>query len=303
MLLCGSSLALACAVDNRPGRVVKPSENDESGDPSGKVSAGSAGASDQLPGGSVPAATGEGPPNPALSLNGGGGASGNNGTAGSASMMMAGSGASGSPSQGTSGASSSGATGSGNIDPGETEAVGGCFNQLLSNGGFDRGHAGWGEISEAVHDVIIRRDASLLLQAGVTPQSGDYLAWIGGIRNGDFQFFESTLTQEVAVPAETLSLTFSGYYWVSQPELGRMPSDAAVLEIEDPDPNGYALWQLEWFDDQDVSQGWVPFEATTLDVARFAGKTVQIKAYARPNANGTLSVWLDSLRFEARCAR
>jgi len=70
-----------------------------------------------------------------------------------------------------------------------------------------------------------------------------------------------------------------------------------------PGDTGHALWQVELFEEQDVSDGWVPFEVTTLDVAQFAGQTVQIKADSRPNGNGTMSVWLDSLRLEARCPR
>jgi hypothetical protein len=38
-------------------------------------------------------------------------------------------------------------------------------------------------------------------------------------------------------------------------------------------------------------------------MARYAGKTVQVQTFNVPNAAGTLSVWLDSLRLEARCPR
>jgi hypothetical protein len=302
MLVCGCSVALACAIDNRPGSIVEtPGGNGASG--ADGMPGGSAGSSDEMPGavpdGSAPngegaggAAAGDGTPDPALALNGGGGASGS-----SAAMI----GSSGS------GPGASGASGAGNfIIPGETEVIGGCFNQLLANAGFERGHTAWMETSEAVHDVIVHRDASLLLQAGVAPQAGDYLAWIGGIPNGDFLMYHSTLLQTVPIPAETTSLTLSGYYWVSQPEMGGMQVDWAVLEAEDPDPNVTGLWVVKRFDNQtnNNSNGWVRFEETLLDnVSALAGKTLTVRANSIPNGNGTLSMWLDSLRLEARCPR
>jgi hypothetical protein len=306
-LICACSLSLACAIDSRPGNIVTETRgNGEAGDQN--VLPGSAGSSNALPGdpggsplnaaGSSGTNNGDGP-NPVVPLNAGGaagtGVAGSNGSdaAGAAMMMGTGPGA-------------SGAAGSGSGDPGETEAIGGCFNQLLANGGFDRGHEGWSELSEAVHDVIVRRDASLLVQAGMTPHDGDYLAWIGGIPNGDFRMFHSTMQQTVAIPAEAVSLTLSGYYWVSQPEPNGANVDWAVLEAEDPDPNVSALWVIERFDkDSDNnSNGWVHFEVTTLDPPLVAaGKTVTIRANSIPDGNGTLSLWLDSLRLEARCPR
>jgi hypothetical protein len=304
LLVCGCSLAFACAIDNRSGNIVAPPSGDgESG--ASNLPSGSAGASNDLPGavpeGSVPNTAGAGgresggsTPELAPPLNGGGGVSGS-GDAGSASML----GSSGS------GTGPAGAAGTG-TDPGETEVIGGCFNQLLANAGFERGHTRWTETSEAVHDVIVRRDTPLLTAAGVTPQAGDYLAWIGGIPNGDFLMYESTLLQTVSIPAEVVSLTLSGYYWVSQPEMGGMQVDWAVLEAEDPDPNVTTLWVVKRFDNEtnNNSNGWVHFEETLLDnVSALASKTLTVRAKAIPNGNGTLSLWLDSLRLEARCTR
>jgi len=301
LLVCGCSLAFACAIDNRSGNIVAPPSGDgESG--ASNLPSGSAGASNDLPGavpeGSIPSTAGAGgrerggsTPELALPLNGGGGISGS-GDAGSASML----GSSGS------GTGPAGAAGTG-TDPGETELVGGCFNQLLANAGFERGHTGWSETSEAVHDVIVHRDDSLLVQAGVTPQAGDYLAWIGGIPSGDFRMYHTTLLQTVAIPAEVVSLTLSGYYWVSQGELGHLPMmDWAVLETEDPDPNATGLYLVQRFSEENTN-GWVHFEETTLDVSLLAGKTLTLRANSIPNGNGTLSLWLDSLRLEARCTR
>jgi len=189
----------------------------------------------------------------------------------------------------------------------EPEVIGGCFNQLLANGGFDAGHAAWQEVAP-VRDVIVGRDHPALVAAGVTPQSGDYLAWIGGVANGDFEMYETTLSQDVAIPAETLSLTLSGYVWVAQSDLGEMPSDWAVLEFSDPqapldDPYNGLRWQVLLWSDESVTTGWTYFEVQRTEVELIRGRTLSLTGSARPAANGTLNVWLDSLRLEARCER
>ncbi|MEY2935462.1 MAG: hypothetical protein RL033_6211, partial [Pseudomonadota bacterium] len=121
---------------------------------------------------------------------------------------------------------------------------------------------------------------------------------------GDFTMYPTRLEQQVAVPAEAVSLTFSGYVWAAQSDLGQPAPvvDWAILEVPDPDPDSRYLWRVQYFEDT-VTQGWTYFESTETDMARYAGKTVQIQTFNVPNAGGTLSVWLDSLRLEARCPR
>lgn len=209
------------------------------------------------------------------------------------------------PGQGAAGAGGS-MPGSGAMPPPvvtEPEVVGGCFNQLLHNGDFERGHEGWTEITE-LRDIIVWRDHPDLASTGVPPQAGNYLAWIGGIPNGDFTTYPTRLEQQVAVPAEAVSLTFSGYMWAAQSDLGEPPPvvDWAILEVPDPDPESRYLWRVQYFEDT-VTNGWTYFESTETDMARYAGKTVQVQTFSVPNAGGTLSVWLDSLRLEARCPR
>jgi hypothetical protein len=81
-----------------------------------------------------------------------------------------------------------------------------------------------------------------------------------------------------------------------------MPFDWAVLELSDPDPNSSFIWQVHLWNDDELTSGWTYFEVTlSEEVFRLAGKTVPLLADSRPNGGGTLSVWLDSLRLEARC--
>lgn len=183
----------------------------------------------------------------------------------------------------------------------EPEVTGGCFNQLLQNGDFERGSEGWTELSE-VRDLIVWNGHGALASSGVTAQAGNYLAWIGGVPSGDFTMYRTRLTQQVAIPADTIALTFSGYVWAAQPEPGQQNPDWAILELADPAPDSTYLWRVQYFEESNTG-GWVRFEETWTDVARFAGKTVPVQVHNTPNGNGLLSVWLDSLRIEARCPR
>ena len=302
---CGLGLAVACSVDSRPGAIaMNPGENTESADLPNRAAGGSAGAISSVttPGDAQTVADGthDGQPPDPLPLGvtgnapGSGGASGNGAFAANAAAGASGSGA------GMVGEApgSGGTSGVPEGDPGETEPLGGCFQQLLPNASFERGHVAWTETAD-VRDVIVRADHPALAGTGVSPQSGNYLAWVGGVANGDFAMYQTTLRQEVAVPAEATSLTFSGYAWVSQPDLGEPLTDWAVLQVEDPNPASNGIWLIQRWDDQSVTQGWQHFEVVTTDatiLSRLAGHTVPVTTFAVPNGSGTLSVWLDSLR-------
>lgn len=285
--------ALACAVDDRPAPGVSEGEPSESE----RVAGGLGGSN---PGGGAPGYGSGG----ASGSDGSGGAAG--GVDGSGNGNGAGTGGAGTGGSvagglgGSSGGTASGGSGGVAVTPSAL-----CGEQLLTNGDFDLGRTGWEETWE-VRETVVSRTDPLLVGAGVTPQSGDYVAWLGGIDNGEFgEKYFSRITAMVTIPEDTVSLTFSGYIWVQQPELGVTPtSDWAVLEFLDPlVTEGYDnLWQIDTWGDADVSAGWVAFEyVQTNQMDRFRGRTLPIMADSRPDGNGTLSVFLDSLRLEARC--
>jgi hypothetical protein len=276
--------ALGCSVDDRISRAsegpeVLPGEAPNDGDTPGLAGSGSMGGGAAGSGSAGSGSAGAGGAGPAAA----GGAGG--GTAGAGTDTEGG---------------ASGAAGAPVVTPSA-----GCGEQLLTNGDFDAGRTGWEETWDVQQTVIARTDPRLLA-TGVTPHSGDYLGWLGGVRNGEFgEKYLSRLSQMVTLPETTVSLTFSGYIWVTQPELGVTPtSDWAVLEFLDPlVTEGYDdLWQIDTWGDENVSAGWVPFSLVqTMQMDRFRGRTLPIVADSRPDGNGTLSVFLDSLRLEARC--
>lgn len=310
----GIGAAAGCAVDDRVGSVIE--EESEADAPGGgrapndgapnEEASGAASAAGAANTGTAPAGDDDAPA----------GSVGDLGSAGAASALpgpvamgaAAAAGASATPGgAGAGGASMSGASGSGLPVPPDNGVPPVCGAQLLANGDFDAGAgAGW-TLTYDARAVLLSSADPTLAGTGVTPQSGDFLVWLGGIPNGEYGFkYTTRIAQSVTIPENTTRLTFSGFAWVTQPEPDLPLIDWAVMEFIDPSEpqNGMyeGLWQVELWNEDDVSQGWVPFEVVkTMDLERMRGRTLTLVADSRPDGNGSLNVWLDSLRLEASC--
>jgi len=301
--VCG---ALACAVDNRGTDVV------DGDDPA--ANAGSAGADAEGPAGS--GLGGAGAADPAGNGGAGTSAAGAQGAGAEAAVGTVGAaggsvspvamGAGGAAGTGVSGASAGGASaGAGAVPSNGVPVV--CGEQLLANGDFDAGDDGGWNVAYDARSALVSRDDPALAGTGVAPQSGDYLVWLGGVRSTDYGLkYTTRISQPVTIPENALSVTFTGYVWVTQPEPGLPLIDWAVLELLDPanmnEQDYSGQWQVALWNESNVTQGWVPFEAErTIEIASLRGRTLMLVGDSRPDGNGTLNVWLDSLRLQARC--
>jgi hypothetical protein len=247
------------------------------------------------------------------SSTGTGAAAGTNGTSGAGGSPAGGS---GNPAGGSGGLAGS-ATGSGGSGPGggggtpntagtssggSAGQVGGCDNQLLVNANFDAGPtASWRQEADLTGiELIVRRNDADLMAAGVAPHSGDYLAWLGGIEDNQFDHHTTILRQDVTIPAEANTLTLSGRYWIITEDSPTVAYDEAYLEFEDDEGT---IWQALPLTNTLHTTGWTAFEEYTNYVDRLAGRTVTFVAYSRTDPEGKTSFFLDSLRLEASCGR
>ena len=285
--------AAACAVDDRRGRVL---DNDAEGGASGAAGTSGAPVGSAGSGSGGPGAAGAGAPGGGGSASGGPGAGGTEGLGGATPLI---------PSAGASGSGGSSAGGAGG-----SSALGsipaGCETNLLGNGNFDAGDTTWTNEYE-VRSAIVAADSPELQQKGVTPYSGNYLGWLGGVANGEYgEQYVTRLTQVVNIPENVISLEFSARSWVNQPEPG-LPFpyiDWAVIEFLDPlVTEGYDnLWQVGTWNEEDVTTGWVEFrDVQTEQMDRFRGRSLPIQFDSRPDGNGTFSLWLDDVSLVAHC--
>jgi hypothetical protein len=187
-----------------------------------------------------------------------------------------------------------------------TGALKGCDEQLLVNGDFDRGSVDWLEESswDGIHgvaDIIVERGHERLLEAGIEPDSGEFLAWFGGVPDTD-QGWRINLVQSVTIPTEVTRLVLSGKVRVAtleDPDARYDQLDIALVESDD------VWWSFHVWDNRDASSDWEPFEWVvtddTLDVLR--GRTLIFQVESGTDAEYMTNFWVDSLKLVAECGR
>jgi len=84
--------------------------------------------------------------------------------------------------------------------------------QLLANADFDSGAVSWVESGAGYPIILATTDATYPLP--VTPHSGTYGAWMGGLDSATRSIY-----QDVAIPANTRDLSLSGQRWIATEEI------------------------------------------------------------------------------------
>jgi hypothetical protein len=189
----------------------------------------------------------------------------------------------------------------GSAGVGGSEPIGGCDRQLLVNADFEQGPGvAWSETSTwaGIQIVTPRNDVKLKAE-GVSPFAGDYLAWLGGIPDNQYDHHVTMLTQKVDVPAGAAQLTLSGRYWVKTVEDQSDDFDEAYLEFDGVDES--VVWQALPLTNRNAGTAWTAFEKSTFDLESIRGRTITFVAYARTDPAGKTSFFLDSLRLVAIC--
>ena len=231
-----------------------------------------------------------------------GGASQNGGAAnGGAANAMG-----GAVSAGLGGASTANGGNSGNSGVAGAPAGGdGCGQELLSNAGFEQGNANWALQSDfpGIQAIVAANDASLVAE-GVAPRDGNYLAWLGGFPDNQFDSHYVGITQVLRIPQGASSLTLKGYIRIKTQEPDpKNTFDRGYIQFEWPDDRPDLLWlPVEWTVDQ-ANNDWAAFSFVKMDTAQIAGKDVMIRLQAETDPSLKTSFWLDSLSLVATCGR
>jgi len=178
-----------------------------------------------------------------------------------------------------------------------------CDNQLLANADFEAGPSQtWGEDSSVPGlEIIVSKDDSNLQAEGIAPHGGDFLGWLGGIPDNDWDHEFVLLQQEVTLPIDAATLTLSGYRNVKSVDGADGEYDIAFLEFDDED--GDVVWQAQAWTNLTTTDGWVPFEESTEVASNLRGKTLTFVAYSNTDPTGKTSFFIDDLRLEASCGR
>jgi len=173
-----------------------------------------------------------------------------------------------------------------------------CRGELLGNGDFDS-TTGSGTAKNISPWVLVTQGAPRPFVVGtkdelagmVTPQSGNFAAWLGGADNVDHW-----LQQTVHVPASATAVRLTGF--------------ASVVTLDDPatinDRLRISLFDaagtieketLKEYSERDVTTGWVAVDVPLL--GDYAGMTMTLRVAATTDGSQVTSFFVDTLSLEA----
>src|SRR5262245_47424253 len=154
--------------------------------------------------------------------------------------------------------------------------------ELMTNGNFDAGNVGWVQVTPFPEYPIITTE-------GVTPQSGAYLAWLGGLFSVSEQLYET-----VAVPAGATGLVVQGYFWVATEEVAGIYDTAALRLVS---TGGAVLETLATWNNLSAVSSWTAF---TCPVAgNYAGQTVRLRFESTCDSSNNTNFFFDTISFTA----
>lgn len=161
------------------------------------------------------------------------------------------------------------------------------FNETFQNGNFESGRSGeWVEFSTNSLELILN-ESIYGEPLPVSPRSGDYLAWLGGVPD-EISF----LTQNFVVPeigsGGTLSFVF--YYQMHSTEDGCENDGLAVWINSEP------VWILSGCQTNNTGFNWTK---GTIDLAPYAGELISLDFGMATNDNSlNSSFYIDDVGLE-----
>jgi len=151
--------------------------------------------------------------------------------------------------------------------------------ELVQNGGFEMGAAGWQTFSAQGYELI----------SGFNPHTGSMGAYLGGVNNAD-----DRLSQALALPAG-MALTLKAWWYLATAETaGTFDTLTIALTTADGTP----LSTLAMLDNTAVQGQWAEL---TFDLAAYAGQSIVLRFEARTDQENISEFYLDDISLWA-CA-
>jgi hypothetical protein len=181
--------------------------------------------------------------------------------------------------------------------------------QLLVNPAFASGSDGWTETSSYpdfvnnLHPIIAAGTDPELAALSVSPQSDDYLLWLGGIPDSN-NTHTVMASQVVTLSPKLEELQFSVLARIDTAESDNEMFDNLYIELRAMDADESLVWQFIDRDNRDATSGWVELDPSLpdhSDIERFRGQTVTFMAYSRNDRENTTHFWLDSMSLRGLC--
>ena len=163
-------------------------------------------------------------------------------------------------------------------------AATGC-TELVANTGFEaKKPAPW----------VQQTSADIELVTNDFPHTGQQSAWLGGTDEESYQY----LYQQIKLPATAKSLTLTYWHYLHE-ELVKSKAKEAAFGVLLTDTNDDVLETLEEFSSAEADDEW---RQSSLDLSKFAGKTVRLAFASAMVRNNVSSFFVDDVSVQA-CAK
>ncbi len=151
--------------------------------------------------------------------------------------------------------------------------------ELVQNGGFEQGAAGWQTFSAQGYDLI----------SNFNPHTGSLGAYLGGANNAD-----DRLSQALTLPAGTTLILKAWWYLATAETAGTFDTLTIALTAADSTP----LSTLATLDNTALPGQWAEL---TFDLTAYAGQSVVLRFAARTDQDLISEFYLDDISLSA-CA-
>jgi hypothetical protein len=160
--------------------------------------------------------------------------------------------------------------------------------QMLANGGFENGSAGWVELKQASYPIITN------IQLPSPAYNGSWAAWLGGRNNASERFYQSFKV----IPAMA-GATLSYYVWISTDEAPTGAYDQLYVRLRDA--SDAILQQLDYLDNNSARQGWLHRTIILPDLSSRTGQTLRISFDGTTDDSYITSFLIDNVGLTAVC--
>ena len=145
--------------------------------------------------------------------------------------------------------------------------------QLVQNGGFESGIAGWHAFSAQGYELV----------SGFNPHTGELGAYLGGVNDAD-----DRLSQELALPAGS-TLTLDAWWYLTTAETADVFDTLTVALLRS---DGTVLATAATLDNTAPVGQW---NLLTLDLTPYAGQNVTLRFSARTDLSNVTDFYLDDI--------
>ena len=157
--------------------------------------------------------------------------------------------------------------------------------ELFTNGNFDEGGSGWTESSEKWPALIV---TSTMAGGNIKPQSGNYLARLGGYAEAA----QDSLIATVNVPASATNIVFSFYSIVTSEDSSPDRHDSLFLSLDSD-----IQYVEQVLDNTTVHANWQRYQMAISPEA--AGKSLVMLLRAENDGTKATTFLLDSMSLSA----